>query len=141
MYRALGIDLEIKSYPFATLYATAANGGIYQGGKFDLAVWSWVSGADPDNASQWTCASIPPAGNNITRYCSKDMDAAQMQALSTFDRSVRKRAYSTIERLLVRDVPEAFLYYRPLAYAYVPSLSAFAPNGISEGWNAQEWSR
>jgi hypothetical protein len=69
------------------------------------------------------------------------MDAAEKLALSTFDRAVRKRTYSTIESLLLRDVPGAFMYYRPLAYAHIPSLTGFASNGISEGWNAQEWSR
>lgn len=141
MYRPLGVEIQLKGYDYATLYAAAQSGGILNGGRFDLAMYSWVSGADPDDSSQWTCAAIPPAGNNITRYCSPAMDAAQRLALSTFDRAVRKKAYSQIQELLLRDVPGAFIYYQALRYAHVAGLQNFTPNGISEGWNVQEWSR
>jgi peptide/nickel transport system substrate-binding protein len=141
MLRKVGVDLQAKSYDYATLYAAAESGGILNGGKFDLAMYSWVSGSDPDNSSQWTCQAFPPAGNNISRYCSPAMDAAQRLALSTFDRSVRTKAYHTIESLLVQDAAASFLYYRSLVYARVPELQNFTPNGTSEGWNAYEWNR
>ena len=141
MLRKVGVEVLGKSYDYATLYAVAQSGGILNGGKFDLAMYSWVSGADPDNSSQWTCAAVPPAGNNITHYCTPEMEAAQRLALSTFDRGVRTKAYHTIESLLVRDAPAAFLYYRSLVYAHTPTLQNFTPNGTSEGWNAYEWNR
>lgn len=141
MYRPLGIDVQLKGFDYATLYAAAQSGGILNGGKFDLAMYAWVSGSDPDNSSQWTCAMIPPYGNNVSRYCSPTMDAAQRLALSTFDRSIRKRAYAQIESLLLRDAPAAFIYYQSLRYAHTAELQNFLPNGISEGWNAQEWRR
>jgi peptide/nickel transport system substrate-binding protein len=141
MYRPLGIDLQLKGFDYATLYAAAQSGGILNGGKFDLAMYAWVSGSDPDNSSQWTCAMIPPAGNNVSRYCSPSMEAAQRLALSTFDRSVRSHAYAEIQSLLLRDALAAFLYYQSLRYAHTESLQNFMPNGISEGWNAQEWRR
>jgi peptide/nickel transport system substrate-binding protein len=141
MYRPLGIEVQLKGFDYATLYAAAQSGGILNGGKFDLAMYSWVSGSDPDNSSQWTCAMIPPAGNNISRYCSPAMEAAQRLALSTFDRSIRKRAYTQIQAQLLRDAPAAFMYYQALRYAHTTALQNFMPNGISEGWNAQEWRR
>lgn len=141
MLRKVGVDVQGKSYDYATLYAVAESGGIFNGGKFDLALYSWISGADPDDSSQWTCAAVPPAGNNITHYCSPEMEAAQRLALSTFDRGVRTKAYHTIESLLLRDAPAAFMYYRSLVYAHTPGLQNFTPNGTSEGWNAYEWNR
>lgn len=141
MYRPLGIDVQLKGFDYATLYAAAQSGGILNGGKFDLAMYSWVSGSDPDNSSQWSCAMVPPAGNNVAGYCSPAMDAAQRLALSTFDRATRKRAYAQIESLLLRDAPAAFIYYQSLRYAHAAGLQNFMPNGISEGWNAQDWRR
>jgi peptide/nickel transport system substrate-binding protein len=141
MYKALGVELLVKSYDFATYYAAAESGGILNGGKFDLAVYAWVSGADPDDSSQWTCSAIPPAGNDVTRYCSPEMDEAQRLALSTFDRAIRKKAYARVETLLLRDVPAAFMIYPRLRYVHVADLQNFEPNGITEGWNAQEWNR
>jgi ABC-type transport system substrate-binding protein len=104
-------------------------------------MYGWVSGSDPDDSSQWMCEMIPPAGNNIARYCSPEMEAAQRLALSTFDRSIRKRAYAQIQSLILRDAPAAFIYNQSLRYVYASDLQNFAPNGIDEGWNAQEWSR
>jgi peptide/nickel transport system substrate-binding protein len=141
MYKPLGVDVQLKSYDYAVLYAAAQSGGILNGGKFDLAVYAWISGGDPDNASQWTCAQIPPNGNNVSRYCSAEMDADQKEALSTFDRTARKAAYAKIERLLQRDAPGAFMYYQAQRYARIPELQDFNPNGISEGWNAQDWTK
>jgi peptide/nickel transport system substrate-binding protein len=141
MYRPLGIEVELKGFDYATLYAAAQNGGILNGGRFDLAMYSWISGSDPDDSSQWTCDAVPPAGNNVSRYCSPDMDAAQRLALSTFDRGTRKRAYARIQALLLRDAPAAFIYYQALRYAHIAQLQNFVPNGTSEGWNAGEWSR
>ncbi len=141
MYKALGVELELKGYDYAVLYAAAQNGGILNSGKFDLAMYSWISGSDPDDSSQWTCAAVPPAGNNIARYCSREMEAAQRLALSTFDRAVRMRAYATIQSLLLRDAPGAFIYYQSLRYAHAADLRNFVPNGTTESWNAQEWSR
>jgi peptide/nickel transport system substrate-binding protein len=141
MYRGLGIDVQLKGFDYATLYAAAQSGGILNGGKFDLAMYAWVAGSDPDDSSQWTCNMIPPAGNNVARYCSAEMEVAQRLALSTFDRSVRKRAYAMIQSLLLRDAPAVFMYYQSLRYAHASDLQNFAPNGISEGWNAQEWRR
>jgi peptide/nickel transport system substrate-binding protein len=141
MYRAIGVDLQLKGFDYAVLYAAAQSGGILNGGKFDLAMYAWISGSDPDDSSQWACDMVPPAGNNIARYCSPQMEAAQRLALSTFDRTVRKRAYAQIQSLLLRDAPAAFIYYQSLRYAEAADLQNFAPNGISEGWNAQEWRR
>ena len=141
MYKPLGVDVQLKSYDYAVLYAAAQSGGILNGGKFDLAMYAWIAGGDPDNASQFLCSAIPPNGNNVERYCSPEMDALQKQALSTFDRDVRKAVYAKIESLILRDAPGAFLYYQAQRYAHIPELQNFAPNGISEGWNAQEWTR
>jgi peptide/nickel transport system substrate-binding protein len=140
-YEALGVEVTGKSYDLATLYASAGAGGVFNGGKFDIALYPWVSGADPDNSSQWMCDQIPPNGNNITRYCSTEMDAQQQLALSTFDRSARKNAYAKIESLLLQDAPGAFLYYYYGRYAKIDGLQNFRPNGTSEGWNAATWER
>jgi len=141
MYRALGVEVQLKGFDYAVLYAAAQSGGILSGGKFDLAMYSWISGSDPDDSSQWSCNMIPPTGNNVTRYCSPQMEAAQRLALSTFDRAIRKRAYAQIESLLLRDAPAAFVYYTSLRYAHASDLQNFVPNGIDEGWNAQDWRR
>lgn len=141
MLRAAGIDLQLKGYSYQLLYSSEQTGGIYNSGKYDIASYPWVMGADPDDSSQFLCSMTPPAGNNIMRYCSKEMDALQAQALSTFDRGRRKAAYKAIQELLLRDVPGVFVYAQQQRYVRSPDLQNFTPNGISEGWNAYQWNR
>ena len=138
--RQVGIDLAIKTYSYSLLYATQAMGGIQQSGKFDLTLLVWVSGADPDDSSQWTCKAAPPNGNNISRYCNAAFDNAETAALTHFDRATRKRAYALTQQMLLKDAPAAFEYYPRARYAMTPGLQNFSPNGISEGWNAYLWS-
>lgn len=138
--RAVGVELRLKPYAAAQLFAAASGGGVLARGTFDTALITWTDGADPDDSALWLCSTIPPGGDNVTRYCSKPMDSLQQVALSSFDRAVRKRAYDEIEQLLLRDQPAAFLADTSMLYVLSPRLRGFAPNGISEGWNAQEWS-
>jgi peptide/nickel transport system substrate-binding protein len=138
--RRIGVDLSIKSYNYTLLYATQQLGGILLGGKYDLGLYAWIAGIDPDDSQQFMCAYVPPNGNNIANYCNKQFDAAENVALHSFDRNVRKAAYAKTQALLAQDVPVLFLYYPKRRYAMNPDLQNFAPNGVSEDWNAWQWS-
>lgn len=139
MWRAVGVQVEPKSYDYTQMLAPASDGGIVYGGKYDVSFQGWLSGADPDDSSQWMSTSIPPNGNNMSRFSSKAMDAAQHLALSTYARARRKRAYAKIQRILVDDVPAIFLFYQKMHYAFTPGLKNFHPNGVDEAWNANQW--
>ena len=138
--RKAGIDVQIKTYSYTTLYATQAEGGILLGGKFDLAEYPWVAGADPDDSSTWMCSQVPPAGNNITHYCNAQLDAAEKDALTHFDRATRKKDYAITQSLIASDVPAVFLYYQRQRNAVSTSLQNFRPNGLTQSWNAYQWS-
>ena len=140
MLRQSGIDVEVKYYPGDVLFAPVGEGGILQGGKFDLALAGWYSGVDPDDASQFTCANVAPAGYNYSRYCNQDMEAAQKIALDNYDRPTRKKAYFQIQDLLARDVPEIFFYYLRTMQPISENFKGFAPNPVTESWNAWQWS-
>lgn len=135
----VGIDVPIKTYTYTMLYATTQMGGILNGGKYDLAQYAWVAGADPDDSSGWMCDMTPPAGNNISHYCDKTLDAAELDALAHADRAQRKRDYSVIQKNLAANIPAIFQYYQRRRYALSTSFANFAPNGISEGWNSMDW--
>jgi peptide/nickel transport system substrate-binding protein len=138
--RRVGIDVEVKYYPVAVLYAPQGMGGIAHGGKFDLMLYPWVAGIDPDNSSQFTCDNMPPHGYNDSRYCSAAMDAAQALALSRYDRASRKLAYTRIERRLSIDNPLVFFWWQRLLHAISVDFHGFAPNPAAENWNAWQWS-
>lgn len=140
MLRQIGIRVEVKTYPGDLLYAPAGAGGIVHGGKFDLALWPWYSGLDPDNSSEFSCAYMPPHGYNDSRYCNAQMEALQNRALTHYDRPARQQAYHQIESLLARDNPILFFWWQRQQEALAVDLHGFAPNPSVESWNAWEWS-
>lgn len=140
MLHEIGIQAEVKTYPGDLLYAPAGAGGIVHGGNFDLALWPWYAGTDPDNSSEFTCANMPPHGYNDSRYCNPEMEALQDQALAHYDRPARARAYRAIEALLARDNPILFFWWQRQQEAVVTNFRGFAPNPTVESWNAWEWS-
>jgi peptide/nickel transport system substrate-binding protein len=140
MLRDVGIEVEVKTYPGDLLYAPAGMGGIVHGGNFDLALWPWYAGVDPDNSSQFTCAYMPPNGYNDARYCVPQMEALQDEALSRYDRPSRTKAYHQIEALLARDNPIVFFWWQRQQEALAQNVKGFSPNPAVESWNAWEWS-
>ncbi len=138
--RAIGIDVTIKTYPQATLFEAAASGGIVQGGKFDITLAPWYAGIDPDDSSQFLCANVPPNGYNTSRYCNPEMEAAQAGALTHYDQALRAVAYGRVQRLLARDVPYVFLWWKRQMEPISVDFKGFAPNASTESWNAWEWS-
>ena len=139
MLRTLGIDAPIKLYLGSLLFATMQTGGILQNGKFDLAWTGWVAGIDPDQSSLFMCSAQPPHGNNETHYCNREMDEAEETAIRSYDQTVRKNAYTKIEALLSRDLPQIPIWWPRQVEPTNPDLKSFAPNPVSEAWNASQW--
>jgi peptide/nickel transport system substrate-binding protein len=137
--RQIGIAASVKYYPLDILYAPQGMGGIQHGGKFDLLIYGWYAGIDPDDSSQLTCNNFPPHGYNDPRYCNPAMDAAQEIALTHYDQPTRKRAYSTIEHLLAADNPIIFFWWQRQQEAISVDFHGFAPNPVIESWNAWQW--
>jgi peptide/nickel transport system substrate-binding protein len=137
--RAAGVEVEPRAYPSAAYYAAADASGLMRSRRFDLAFSSWTGGGDPDDSSLFACAYVPPAGANYSGYCSSAMDAAQAEAVRSFDRRARKRAYARIEALLLADVPVIALWWPRGTHAYNSDFTGFAPALLSDVWNAERW--
>jgi peptide/nickel transport system substrate-binding protein len=140
MLRQAGIDVQVKYYPGDVLFAPVGEGGILQGGKFDLSLAGWYAGIDPDDSSQFTCDNVAPKGYNYSRYCNPDMEGAQKMALDNYDQATRKKAYFRIQELLHRDVPEVFFWYTRQMHPISVNFKGFTPNPTIEDWNAWQWS-
>lgn len=137
--RRAGVDVELRQYPRELMYGPAQQGGVLNEGNFDLAVFSWASGLDPDDSFIYECKLAPPLGNNYGRYCSSAMDAAQRQAMTTVDSAERRTAYDRIERLAVEDAPQLFLWWPRDPHAVNDDFKHFAPNPVINTWNAYRW--
>jgi peptide/nickel transport system substrate-binding protein len=139
MLRAVGIDVQIKFYLGSLLFATKAEGGILQNGRYDLSWNGWVAGIDPDQSTNFACNAQPPNGNNTSFYCNAEMDAAQEKALTDSDIPVRKAAYGVIEALLTRDKPVEPIWWPRQIQPINPDFKGFRPNPVTASWNANQW--
>ena len=137
--RDVGVDVQLKGYNSAMMFASYAGGGIYQSGNFDLAWYTMTLGIDPASASRFSCDSVPPNGQNYSRYCNREMDAAQRAGLTHYDQATRRRAYARSQELLARDVPVVFVFWPKDIEVYQPRLHGFDPNPVNPSWNCEVW--
>ena len=136
---ALGVEVRIHPYLGNVFDAPPAEGGILTRGRYDLAFYGWYAGMDPDDSGQFSCDQRPPNGYDHSFYCSTAMDALQRDALASYDQAIRKRAYSRIEALLLRDVPIAFLGSPVAISALRDPIGGFSPTLVTQTANAQRW--
>ena len=129
-----------RSQHSSVIYGGYGSGGTLARGKYQLAIYLWYAGLDPDDSAQFTCANRPPNGYNQSFYCSPAMDAAQAKAQASYEIAARKPAYATIESLLVRDVPIDFLWWFRNIQVLNPDLHGFDPNPVVETWDISTWS-
>jgi ABC-type transport system substrate-binding protein len=87
------------------------------------------------------CDEIPPVGQNDLYWCDDRLDAAERGALSTYDRSVRKRYYAITQDELASQSVTIFLYFARQVFVTSPDLRGFVPApATSSNWNTWEWS-
>ncbi|HZO95652.1 MAG TPA: peptide ABC transporter substrate-binding protein [Candidatus Baltobacteraceae bacterium] len=140
-YRAVGVDLEVKQYAAAMMFAAYQNGGILQAGKFDLEFSSWVNGVDPDDSTTVTCAAIPPNGQNVFRFCDPVVDANEKIALTSYEQAVRARAYANVQEQLVQQVPFITEWFWRQMEVVSDDVHGFKPaHAVTPFWNTWELS-
>ena len=128
--RAVGIELDVRTYEFATLYADVLSG------NFQLFTLQWTAGAlaDPDILRRvFHTQQAPPTGFNRGRYSNPEVDAALDAAGDTQDPEERRELFARVQRLVARDVPYVSLWHktnvviaqRNLAGVHVTPLADF----------------
>ncbi|MEA2722094.1 MAG: peptide/nickel transport system substrate-binding protein [Candidatus Eremiobacteraeota bacterium] len=138
---AVGVEVRVHAYLGNVFDAPPSQGGVLTRGRYDLALYGWYAGMDPDDSGQFLCDQRPPAGYDHSFYCSADMDAAQRDALASYDERARKGAYARIEALLLRDVPIHFLGSPIAISALRDDIRGFSPSLVTQTANAQRWTR
>jgi peptide/nickel transport system substrate-binding protein len=139
--RSVGIAMTIRPLAETSMFNSARNGGLLNSGKYQMAYFGWVFDVDPDDSSQYACDQMPPTGQNSLFWCDMTLDAAEADALSSFDLARRKRDYAIVQRELATQVPTIFLFAERSIDVYSKRFTAFRPSpGESSFWNAWQWS-
>ena len=137
--RAVGARVSIKQFNISQFVAPVSEHGPVYGGLFDLALYPFVNGDDPDTTDQFACANVPPGGYNKSRFCNPQADLLLKAGRSTFDVAKRKRIYSQLQALLYRELPVELIYQRHEIDAFTTHLTGPSPSTDGAFWNVAHW--
>lgn len=108
-FRDVGVELDVRAYEFATLYADVL------AGNFQLFFLQWTSGAfaDPDILRRvFHSNQVPPNGFNRGRYQNPRVDALLDQASSASDPALRLTLYREVQQIVADDVAYISLWHK-----------------------------
>jgi peptide/nickel transport system substrate-binding protein len=127
----LGVDMIVRHYPNALMFAPLQQGGIVYSNKWDVIVFAWLNDAIGDYTPAFSCHSFPPNGQNNTRWCNSRAQAAMDALFSHYQQSQRNRDVLVVQQEIVKDVPMVVTTLREDIYGYNRDLKNFHPNAIT----------
>ena len=105
--KRVGIDLDVRSYEFATLYADVLKG------NFQLFTLQWVGVSDPDMLRRvFHSKQMPPNGFNRGYYANPDVDRLIDAAMVAESEDERRKLYGDAQRVVAEDAPYISLWYK-----------------------------
>jgi len=129
--RTVGIVMESRKFAPNVFRAPAASGGILYAGKFEIALYPRTLEAVSDVNGLYGCKTIPPSGENASRYCNPHVDALLQAVESSYDDATRRALFGRVQAQIVTDVPTIILHVWRGGYAWNKRLSGFDPPVIT----------
>ncbi|MDQ2679488.1 MAG: peptide ABC transporter substrate-binding protein [Candidatus Eremiobacteraeota bacterium] len=137
---AVGANVSLKAYNVTQFAAPAGQAGPVYSGKFQLALYPFVPGDDPDTTDQFSCARVPPNGYNKSRICDKAIDAMLLAGRTTYIRVQRKAIYARLQTRLQAELPLLLLYQLRQVNAFTTRLHGQTTSLSGPFWNVGAWS-
>ena len=122
--RAVGIDLEVRTYEFATLFADVLSG------NFQMYFLQWAGGAvaDPDILRRvFHSDQVPPAGFNRGRFSDPRVDQLLDEATTSTDEARRRTLFNQAQRLIAEQAPYISLWCKTNVIVAQRDLSGIRP--------------
>ncbi|HET9468411.1 MAG TPA: ABC transporter substrate-binding protein [Vicinamibacterales bacterium] len=107
--RDVGIEIDVRSYEFATLYADVLKG------TFQMYAMQWVGDAlaDPDILRRvFHSQQLPPAGFNRGHFSDPEVDRVIDEASKATDYETRRQLYGKVQQLIAEAAPYISLWHR-----------------------------
>jgi peptide/nickel transport system substrate-binding protein len=136
--RAVGVDVDVRSYEFATLYADVLNG------NFQMYTLQWVGGAaiDPDILRRvFHSNQVPPAGFNRGHFMDARVDALLDQAERTTDDETRRRLFGDAQRAIADQAPYICLWTKINNVIGQRTLEGMRVTPIADYWFLKDVAR
>jgi peptide/nickel transport system substrate-binding protein len=130
-WKQIGVDVTVRHYPPALMFAPLQQGGIVYGNKWDIIGFAWLNDAIGDQSAIYSCKSFPPNGQNDPRWCNPRAQAAMDALFTHYDQVQRNRDQLVLQQELVQDVPTIVTSLREDIFAYNTDLKNYHPNAIT----------
>jgi peptide/nickel transport system substrate-binding protein len=126
--RDVGIDLDVRSYEFATMYADVIKG------NFQMFGLQWVGGAmvDPDILRRVFYSTQTPTAGGFNRghYSNPEVDRLLDLASATANEAERKKYYGEAQKVIAVDAPYISIWNRTNVAVAQPTLSGLHLNAV-----------
>lgn len=123
----VGIELELRSMEFATLFGDIVSGNV------QLYTLQWVGVTDPDMLRRvFHSGQVPPSGFNRGYYINPEVDALLDRATRSTDDGERKQLYTQVQQIVARDAPYVGLWYKTNVVVYQPLLQGVTLSPIAD---------
>ena len=117
--RLVGIEVDVRSYEFATFYADVLAGTV------QMYTLQWVGVTDPDMLRRvYHSEQIPPVGFNRIYYQNPEVDRLLNSAATATTDEDRRHAYVEVQKLVAEDAPYISLWYKTNVAVARPNISA-----------------
>jgi peptide/nickel transport system substrate-binding protein len=140
---ALGMELKIVRVPEKTWFGEQSP---LTRRAFDLIVYAWIPGLEPDGWANYACDQIPSESNgwqgqNYMGWCNGAATSALAQLDRKLKREDRKALYRLIQQQFTADMPSLPLFSQLEVFAAKPALRNVRFNPTERfTWNCWEWS-
>ena len=106
-FRAVGIELGLRSAEFGTFYSDITRGA------FQMYILRWTgSNEDPDIFRYaYASGSFPPHGGNRGYYSNPQLDALLSRSAAETAQAMRRADYISVQQVLATELPSVPLWY------------------------------
>ncbi|HEX2620231.1 MAG TPA: peptide ABC transporter substrate-binding protein [Phototrophicaceae bacterium] len=140
---AVGVKVELQSYPSDQYFNGYAEGGPIATGQYDIAEWSSSPDAFPDpHTRSFRCDEVPspenPSGSNWNYYCDEKLTDLFKQEQEETDSAKRIELFHEIDQMIYDSSIWTNIWFDADSWAVAPNLTADV-NGVSPFWNVEQW--
>jgi peptide/nickel transport system substrate-binding protein len=116
--RLAGIDVDVRSYEFATFYADVL------AGNFQMYTLQWLGVTDPDMLRRlYHSTQVPPNGFNRIYYNNPEVDHLIDLASTAMTDAERRKYYSEVQKIVADEAPYISLWYKTNVAVTRPNIS------------------
>ena len=137
--RQVGIRVTLKQFNITQFVAPSNLGGPVYGGKFQMALYPFVNGDDPDTTDQFACDRVPPKGYNKSRICEPEHRRAARAGAIDVRHPAPQGGLRAVAAGPVRGVPIALIYQRRQINSFSSRIQNQTTSLSGAFWNVGAW--